>query len=161
MSNPCRPHLPLEILDYIVDLLHDEPETLGQCCLVSKSWVARTRKYLFASIMFRYPGDLGLWKKTFSDPENSPAYHTRALFVLCPQVFTAADAEEGAWIRMFPHVVRLVWGTIENLYESEVSLAPFRSFSPVLKSLNMVSRNLQSCRFSTSFVPCPFSKTCV
>jgi hypothetical protein len=50
MSNP---DLPPEILDYIIDLLHDEPETLKRCCLVSKSWVPRTRKHLFADIGFQ------------------------------------------------------------------------------------------------------------
>ncbi|KAF9643160.1 hypothetical protein BDM02DRAFT_3081141, partial [Thelephora ganbajun] len=52
MSNPRQFHLPPEILDYIIDLLHDKPETLKQCCLVSKSWVSRTRKHLFADIEF-------------------------------------------------------------------------------------------------------------
>ncbi|KAF9642961.1 hypothetical protein BDM02DRAFT_3104213, partial [Thelephora ganbajun] len=52
MSNPHKPHLPPEILDYIVDFLYNEPETLKQCCLVSKSWVPRTRKHLFADINF-------------------------------------------------------------------------------------------------------------
>ncbi|KAF9645264.1 hypothetical protein BDM02DRAFT_3073690, partial [Thelephora ganbajun] len=52
MSSPHQSHLPPEILDYIVDLLHDEPETLKQCCLVSKSWVSRTRKHLFANVEF-------------------------------------------------------------------------------------------------------------
>jgi len=39
--------LPPEILDYyILDLLHNEPETLKQCCLVSRLWAPRIRKYL-------------------------------------------------------------------------------------------------------------------
>ena len=29
-------YLPLETLDYILDFLHDKPETLKECCLVSK-----------------------------------------------------------------------------------------------------------------------------
>jgi len=70
MSNP---HLPPEILDYTVDFLHDKPATLKQCCLVSKSWVPRTRGHLFASISFDFILDIEAWKKTFSNPENSPA----------------------------------------------------------------------------------------
>jgi len=95
MSNS---HLPREILDYVVGLLHDKPDALKQCCLASKSWVPRTRKYLFASITFNHADDLEAWKKTFPDPANSPAYHTRSLFVGCPRFVTAADAEEGGWI---------------------------------------------------------------
>ncbi|KAF9642569.1 hypothetical protein BDM02DRAFT_3078319, partial [Thelephora ganbajun] len=61
MSNPHQVHLPPEIFDYIVDFLHDTPETLKQCCLVSKSWVPRTRKYLFADIEFFTESDLEAW----------------------------------------------------------------------------------------------------
>ena len=84
-----------EILDYTIDLLHDEPETLKRCCLVSKSWVPRTRKHLFAHIKFRTATDLGLWKKTFPDVANSLAYHTRTLIVGYPRLVTASDGEEG------------------------------------------------------------------
>jgi len=101
------PHLPQEILDYVTDLLHDEQETLKQCCLVSKSWVPCARKHLFADISFSRTGDLEAWKKTFPDPENSPARHTHSLRISCPQSVTAADAEEGGWIRTFSRVVRL------------------------------------------------------
>jgi len=104
MSNP---RLPREILDYTVDLLHDKSDALRQCCLCSKSWVPRTRKYLFASINFNRPKDLEAWKETFPDSGNSPAYHTRSPFVGCPRSVTAADAEEGGWIRAFSRVVRL------------------------------------------------------
>jgi hypothetical protein len=104
MSDPC---LPPEILDHVVDLLHDEPKALQNCCVVAKPWVARTRKHLFADIDFSSPEDLELWKETFLDPSNSPAYHTRTLMVGCPQVVTAADADEGGWIRTFSRVVRL------------------------------------------------------
>ena len=65
MSNPHRSYLPPEILDYIIDLLYDEVETLGECCLVSKSWVPRTRKHLFAEVAFQAAAELELWKKTF------------------------------------------------------------------------------------------------
>ena len=74
-------YLPPEILDHIIDLLHDEPESLKACCIVSKSWIPRTRKYLFAKVEFASVKDFE--KETFPDPSNSPAYHTRALFVRC------------------------------------------------------------------------------
>ena len=104
----------------------------------------RTRRRLFADISFRTPGELMSWKKTFPDPENSPAYHTRTLSICCPQVVVAADAEEGGWIRTFRHVVALdVRGGLWNIDESEVPLVLFHNFSPVLKSLRVVSRTLQ------------------
>jgi len=135
MSNP---RLPREILDYTVDLLHDYQDALKQCCLVSKSWVPRTQKHLFASINFNRSMDLEVWKKTFPDPANSPAYHTRSLFVGCPWFVTAADAEEGGWIRAFSRVVRLKVHT-HRYYHSEISLVPFHNFSPALKSLRVIN----------------------
>ncbi|KAF9789317.1 hypothetical protein BJ322DRAFT_987841, partial [Thelephora terrestris] len=47
-----RSRLPPEISDRVVDLLHDEPESLERCCLVSKSWVACARKHLFRELAF-------------------------------------------------------------------------------------------------------------
>jgi len=135
MSNP---RLPREILDYVVDLLHDKPDALKQCCLVSKSWVPRTRKHLFANINFDCASDLEQWKETFPDPANSPAHHTRSLFVGCPRSVTAADAEEGGWIRAFSRVVRFELHTHHN-HHSEISLVPFHNFSPALKSLRVIS----------------------
>ena len=143
MSNP-RLYLPLEILDCIVDLLYTQREALKQCCLVSKSWVPRTRKYLFADIKFQSPGDLKAWRETFPDPANSPAHHTHSLLVGCLQIATAAYAEEGSWIRTFHNVTRLeVWSSGGSLGRLEGPLVPFHNFSPVLKSLHVVSNNLR------------------
>ena len=127
-------HPPSEILDYIVDLLHDKPETLEQCCLVAKSWVPRSRKHLFAAIAFHAPSELETWKKTFPDLSDSPAYHTHTLLVECPEAVTAADAEEGGWIRAFSRVKRLYlgWSMASNW-----GIFPFHTFSPTLKFLEV------------------------
>jgi len=133
MPNSCPPP---ETLDYTIDLLHNELDALKQCCLVSKSWVPRTRKHLFADIKFRSASDLESWKKTFPDAANSPAYHARSLLVGCPLLVVASDAEEGGWIRAFSGVASL---GVDNggryIYPREISLAPFYGFSPTLKSL--------------------------
>jgi len=135
MSNP---YLPPEILDHVVDLLHNEPEALKQCCLVSKSWVPRIRRHLFAYIKFHSADDLGSWKRTFLDVANSPAYHAHTLFVGCPSLVTPSDAKEGGWIRAFSGAAALeVDGGAQYLRASEVSLTPFYKFSPTLKSLRI------------------------
>ena len=46
------PYLPAELLDYIVDHLHDTKDALKSCGLLSKSWIPRTRRRLFANILF-------------------------------------------------------------------------------------------------------------
>ena len=131
-------HLPQEILEYIVDLLHDKPETLKRCCIVSKSWVSCTRKHLFANIRLHSAGNLESWKKTFPDCKISPARYARTLFVGCPRLIVAADAEEGGWIQAFCGVARLEVGS-DNGYikASQVSLTPFHKFSSTLKSLHV------------------------
>src|ERR1700753_32043 len=102
-----HPRLPPEISDYIADILHDEPGTLKQCCLVSKTWVPRTRKLLFGRINFKQPAEVDAWKKIFPDPANSPGFYTHSLSIRCAEVFTIADVEEGGWMQAFFNVVRL------------------------------------------------------
>jgi hypothetical protein len=136
MSNP---YLPPEILDCIVDLLHDEPEALERCCLVSKSWVPRTRKHLFAEILFHEENHLELWKKTFPDPSTSPARYTKTLFVDCSQAVVAADAEPGGWMKGFSQVVHLGVHSQASFADEPFSLVPFHGLSPVLKSLRVTA----------------------
>ena len=42
-------HLAQELVDYIIDFLHDDPETLLQVSLVSRTWVIRARIHLCKS----------------------------------------------------------------------------------------------------------------
>ncbi|KAF9645274.1 hypothetical protein BDM02DRAFT_3205327 [Thelephora ganbajun] len=150
MSNPHQPHLPPEILDYIVDLLHDEPETLKQCCLVSKSWASRTRKHLFANVEFFTADDLEAWKQMFPDPARSPAHHTHTLSIHCIWAIEEADAEDGGWIPTFSRV-NGVWLRVganpTSLNEFEKSLTLFHKLSPLLKSLRVGTLFFQCSRF--------------
>ena len=135
MSNP---HLPPEILDHTVDLLHDDQDALKQCCLVSKSWIPRAREHLFAAIRLRAERHLGSWKKTFPDPSTSPARYTKTLIIHCAHVVTAADADAGGWVRDFSRLVRLEMDAEAiMMYSPEpvISLAPFHGFSRTVKSL--------------------------
>jgi hypothetical protein len=131
------PPLPADVLDHVTDHLHDKPETLKQCCLVSKSWIPRTRKHLFADIEFYTTEDLQSWKETFPDPSTSPARYAKNLSVGCPEVVTTADAEVGGWITGFSRVVSLEVGIPRLDSRLPSSLVPFYGFSPALKSLNV------------------------
>ena len=146
MSNP---YLPPEILDCVVDLLYDDPNTLKGCCLVSKSWIPRTRKHLFASVPFYVKANLESWKKTFPDPSTSPAHYTKSLRVGCPYVVTAADADAdaGGWIRGFSRVVELELDACNaRTDQPRISLVPFHGFSPAIKSLSMTFSTLPPSR---------------
>ena len=149
------PSLPPEILDYITGFLRDEPDTLRECCLVAKSWIPRTRKYLFANILFRSEDDLKSWKTVFPDSANSPAHHTRTLFVDCADTGVMANAEETGWIRAFSGVTRLELDSNLPYIYPEVSLVPFYNFSPTLKSLHAHSLILPSPQLFTLVLSFP------
>ena len=137
-----EPRLPPETLDSIIDFLHDDHITLRWCCLVSKSWVPRTRTHLFADIQLESPGDLKAWMKAFPDPVSSPGCYTCTLAVVgFPCLFTGTNAEESGWIRAFSNVTQLLlWSGPGN--KPLGNLAPFHRFSPTLKSLRVVSNKL-------------------
>ena len=125
--------LPPEIVDLIIDHLHDEPTILKTCSVVSKSWVPRTRKYLFASVEFNASVSLiKLWKKTFPDPSTSPAHHTRTLSIWGLRDVVAEAGTDG-WIRTFHNVTHLDL----SLLPDQVSTAPFYGLAPALKSLTL------------------------
>ena len=44
--HPPKMHLPQELVDHIVDFLHDDPIALAQASLVSRALLGRTRSYL-------------------------------------------------------------------------------------------------------------------
>jgi len=129
--------LPPEILDLIVDHLQDAPTTLRTCCVVSKSWVPRTRKHIFACVeLDASESHIELWKKSFPDPSNSPAHYTRALSVwgvpITPGTDLGPDKHPGGWIRTFCNVVHLRLSRLD-----QASLVPFYGLSPTLKSLHL------------------------
>ena len=129
--------LPPEILDLIVDHLRNEPAALRACCVVSKPWFPRTRKRLFARIQFdTQKSHVELWKKTFPNPSNSPAYYARSLSIRGILTVTAADVDVGGWIHTFDRVVNLCLDTF-GCDDRQVSLLPLHGLSHTLKSLTM------------------------
>jgi hypothetical protein len=136
-STTMSSSFPPEIFDIIVDQLREEPTALKACCVVSKSWIHRTRKHFFARVEFHSSkSHIELWNKAFPDPSCSPAHHTRHLSIHGLSPVTAADADVDGWIRTFQNVVHL---NLERLgsEDYQVSLAPFRGLSPTLRSLRL------------------------
>jgi len=130
--------LPLEILDLIIDQLHDESTTLKACCLVSKSWVPRTRKHLFARVVFdtvEHP--FTSWLKMFPDSSNSPARHTRSLSIHRLPAVTTTDAGVARCIRTFHNVVHL---RFKHLISADYeALTLFNGFTHTVRSLRLTS----------------------
>ena len=100
-----RRSLPAELLDCIVDFLRYLEAPLQNCSLVSKSWVPRARKHLFAEVRFRDKGSLQLWKAAFADSSTSPSkVYTKTLVIgfLVEVAVTGGDL-----IPAFSHIVHL------------------------------------------------------
>jgi len=130
------PRFPLEILDYTIDLLHDDPDALKECCLVSKSWIHRTRKHLFAHVKFITEKRLQSWKEAFPDPFNSPAYHAHTLSINYSGEIIDTDRGAGEWIRGFSRVVHLRVASQRSYTDSEVSFDLLHGLPPTIESLH-------------------------
>ena len=134
--------LPPEILDLIVDQLHDEPTTLKVCCLVSKSWIPRIRRHLFAHVDFSPPKNtFESWMRIFPDPSNSPAHHTRYLSILDLPTSIPTGMDVGSWIHTFRNVVQFDFERCPGI--DFISLAPFFGFSLAVRSLYMTSTSFE------------------
>ena len=132
------PPLPTEIFDLIVDHLHDELTTLKACCLVSKSWVPRARRYIFAQVMFNsLRSSIQTWMEHFPDPSNSPAHHTRALLFVDPDSIVAAFTVAPTWLHYFCHVKELRMANILPDNSIPASFVQLHGFSPTLKLLHL------------------------
>jgi len=143
------PNLPCELLDHIIDLLHDNQITLRNCCLVSKPWVARTRTHLFAEVVFQTAKSLESWKTTFPDPSTSPGHRTKVLLIGGPTVVKTVEVEEGSWIKGFSHVVHLaIVGQDHFVPGWEPTFVQFRGFSPFIKSLRVNCTSIPLMKFS-------------
>ena len=143
--------LPPEILDLIIDHLHDEPTTLRACCLVCKPWVPRTRIHLFDRVRFSSSRPtLKLWMEAFPDPFNSPARYTRTLLLADFEVVTVAISDARPWIHSFNHIVNLRVMTVDG-GDHRLSFSQLRGLSPTLKSLHLLC----------SFAPLPEILDCV
>ena len=132
------PPFPSEIFDLIIDFLHDESDALKACCLVSKSWVHRTRKHLFARVKFSSKSLFTLWQKTFPDLSKSPAHYTRSLSIHTSEVAIPGDASVDDRIRTFSGVVLLHVEIVDT--GNNVSLVPLHGLSPTLKSIRVHCR---------------------
>ena len=142
MTTMSHPLLPAELLGHTVDHLHDTRDALKSCCLVSASWVTRTRRHLFANVAFRSEKRPTIMKKYVSRSLQVPACYTDHLAVSCLKEVTPADAEECGWIPTFLRVAR----SDVDISGPEISLLQFYGFSPSLRSLQICYNNSPSPR---------------
>ena len=123
-----------ELLDHLVDLLRDAEHALKNRCLISKSWIPRTRKnlrqhrFLFleipAIVEEAIPRSLQLSCISCPHPINHIPPES-------PLVTAATGEDAYDWIRCFSRVVYFVFT------HEEWDLVPFHGFSPALKSIRV------------------------
>ena len=127
------PSLPQELLDLVIDHLHDDPAALKTCCIVSRSCVTPARKRLFAHVeFFTTEPYIEVWKKTFPDPSNSPARYTRSLAIHGAHGNPTVDTGVGGWVRTFHNVTHL-----KLMLLGRASLILFHGLSRALRSLSL------------------------
>ena len=148
------PNCPQEICDFIIDLSHNDPKTLKKCCLVSKSWLSRPRKYLFDRIIIHKEEDYRKWKKTFPAPTgDSPAHHTHTLVVV---VKALLEGEETSWIQAFSRVRRLVLLfsplPLDKVASEASTIASFKILAPSLEALEMSFEDGRPCPRHFDFI---------
>ncbi|KAF9780884.1 hypothetical protein BJ322DRAFT_1082222, partial [Thelephora terrestris] len=132
------PLLPPEILDLIADCLHGDTSALKACSLVSKSWISRARRHLFAQLTLS-----SRWVDAFPDPTNSPGNHTRILRIYYKDDIIAASTVAPTLVRHFCNIEEL---RIVLEGRKRVSLVQLHGLSPALKCLHL------------SYVPSPLSE---
>ena len=103
-SDPHSPrvHLAQELVDYIIDFLHDDPATLLRVSLISRAWVHRTRTYLCQSLKITYS------KLSSSDPLylTPLCKHVKALEFAWP-TFADPSAILGCFEQSEPHTLAI------------------------------------------------------
>ncbi|KAJ7609234.1 hypothetical protein DFH06DRAFT_1247660 [Mycena polygramma] len=78
MSPPSWPILPPEVIDLIIDDLHDHSPTLRTCSLVSRNWLGGSRHHLF-NRMYLTGRNLRLFRDLLRSPNNTLSFHIRSL----------------------------------------------------------------------------------
>ena len=132
------PPIPPEIFDLIVDHLHGKTITLKACCLISRSWVPRARRHLFAHVEFssrRFP--IRLWMNAFPDPSTSPGHHTRSLWLSDLDAIIAAGTSAQTWVHHFRLIEELEVANVRLDDSIPVSFIQLHRLSPTLKSLRL------------------------
>ena len=153
----CR--LPPEVLDLIVDNLHNELRVLRTCCTVSESWVPRTRRHLFVCVEFRLlRSPIESWMKGFPDPSKSPPLTLPGLSLLSR--FDSTPLRVWMWaVGSAPSVASCTYACTSSV---GVVIRPPSSHSTDYHPPSNHSASTLSLarlpKFSVSYVPSPFPR---
>lgn len=78
---PMRPLLPQNVIENIIDHLHDRPVDLQACCLVCKDWKTRSQSHLFRRVRWTVE-TISAWCKHIPPRSDGPAGLVTILLVV-------------------------------------------------------------------------------
>ncbi|KAJ7235715.1 hypothetical protein B0H12DRAFT_135040, partial [Mycena haematopus] len=81
MLSPSSPILPPEVIDLIIDNLHDHPPTLRTCSLISRNWLGGSRYHLFNG-MYLFARNFLAFRELLKSPYNTLCFHLRNLHAI-------------------------------------------------------------------------------
>ncbi|KAL4252739.1 hypothetical protein ABKN59_004039 [Abortiporus biennis] len=86
----CTATLPAELIDYTIDFLHDDSQSLKACALTCKAWLASSRFHLFGTITLATEKDLGRFVTFGSNAGSSQVLpYIRTLSISKTSIFEA------------------------------------------------------------------------
>ncbi|KAK0448922.1 uncharacterized protein EV420DRAFT_833583, partial [Desarmillaria tabescens] len=114
------PSVPQEVLDYILDFLHDDAPTLRTCSLVCHALLPCSRYHIYSNVFIVHKGELDEFREQYA----GQLYHCENLATL---------------LKNYPHVAPLVtrFGIHANSMMSEILMEI--SLVPIIKSLHNLS----------------------
>src|ERR1700761_3490794 len=152
---PYRATLPPEVIDLIIDHLHNDPLTLEACSLVSRNWLSSSRHHLFGSVYIRVTHRrIHCLGEILDSPHNTLSFHLRSLHATGPPHFSS---QFWKLLHVFPllqslhiHQIKMLRGCeplhLPSISALTLSSVPFSSYReletflasfPALKTLTL------------------------
>ncbi|KAJ6492022.1 hypothetical protein C8R45DRAFT_990233 [Mycena sanguinolenta] len=78
MPSSSAPILPPEVIDLIIDYLHDHPPTLRTCSLISRNWLGGSRYHLFNGL-YLSAHSFSSFRELLKSPYSTFGFHLRHL----------------------------------------------------------------------------------
>lgn len=134
--------LPQNIIENIIDHLHDRPADLQTCCFVSKNWRARSQSHLFRRVRWTTE-TVSRWCKHIPPHPDGPASLVTSLLVVSLLEHDRLDSIK-AHFTSFRNVTSLTLRDLsfdDPLFDPDQVPIFFGHFKSGLKSLTLINAN--------------------
>ncbi|KAF5318880.1 hypothetical protein D9619_010725 [Psilocybe cf. subviscida] len=153
LSEHVLDRFPLELIDYCLSFLHDEPHALGRCALVSRVWhylvdAQRFRKSLVLNVSEGNPKVLAF----ATSSTDSLAHHVVSIVVQVPNS-TQTEIQQQLWLDQYAYPLLALCRRLRSVSLYNISKGPPRNpaFSTISVQLqgfrHLRQLNLARCEF--------------